>query len=98
MRRLIIFANGDVPELESARRQLRPDDDIYAADGGTRHALALGLLPSIVIGDMDSLSPEDRIRLNAGGAEIRQYPRNKDKTDLELALDLAVEEGRDEIL
>ena len=53
MTRLIIFANGIVPELESARRLLQAGDFLIAADGGTRHVLALGLFPSIVIGDLD---------------------------------------------
>ena len=51
MARLVIFANGLIPDLESARQLLQPGDLLYAADGGTHHALALGLLPSVVIGD-----------------------------------------------
>jgi len=85
MARLIIFANGLVPDLESARHLFRPGDVLYAVDGGTRHALALGLMPSVVIGDLDSLTQDDRQCLDAGGVEIQQYPRNNDKTDLELA-------------
>ena len=98
MARLIIFANGRLPELESARHLIQSGDVIYAADGGTRHALALGMLPSVVIGDLDSLTPEDRKRLDAGGVAIRQFPRDKDKTDLELALETAVQSRPDEIL
>jgi thiamine pyrophosphokinase len=98
MARLIIFANGLVPETEAARQLIKPGDVLYAADGGTRHALALGLLPSVIIGDLDSLGFEDRQRLEAGEVDIRQYPRDKDKTDLELALDHAIEAGQREIL
>ena len=98
MARLIIFANGLVPDLESARRIIRSGDILYAADGGTQHALALGLLPSLVIGDLDSLAPDDRKRLEAGGVEIQQYPRDKDQTDLELALETAIQAGQREIL
>jgi thiamine pyrophosphokinase len=97
MARLIIFANGILPDLESARQLIQPGDSLYAADGGTRHALALGLLPSVVIGDLDSLTPDDRQRLEAGGARIQQYPRDKDKTDLELALEAAIQTGQNEI-
>jgi thiamine pyrophosphokinase len=98
MARLIIFANGIVPEPESARNLIQPGDVLYAADGGTRHALSLGLMPSVVIGDLDSLAPEDRQRLDSGKMEIRQYPCDKDKTDLELALDHAIESGLRKIL
>ncbi len=96
--RAIIFANGRLPDLEPARRLIRPDDFLIAADGGTRHALALGLLPSIVIGDLDSLTPDDRRRLEGSGVEIRQYPRDKSETDLELALGTALEAGYRSIL
>ncbi len=98
MSRVIIFANGWLPDLESARRLIGDGDVICAADGGTRHALALGLLPSVVIGDLDSLRPDDRQRLDAGGVEIRPFPRDKDQTDLELALAYALEIPNDGIL
>jgi thiamine pyrophosphokinase len=96
--RLIIFANGLVPDPESARQLIQPEDILYAADGGTCLALALGLSPSVVIGDMDSLTPEDRKDLEARAVEIQQYPRDKDKTDLELAMDSAIQAGYREIL
>ena len=98
MARLIIFANGLVPNLDSARNLIQPGDVLYAADGGTRHVLALGLIPSVVIGDLDSLKPEERELLEARGVEIQQYPRDKDQTDLELALKHAIQAGYREIL
>jgi thiamine pyrophosphokinase len=97
MARLVIFANGNVPNLEYARQLIRPGDTLYAVDGGTRHALALGLLPSVIIGDLDSLALDQQQRLVSQGVEIRQFPRDKDYTDLELALHSAIEAGYREI-
>jgi thiamine pyrophosphokinase len=97
MPRLIIFANGMLPELESARRLILTGDVLIAADGGTRHVLALGLFPSIVIGDLDSLTPDERRQLDAKGVEIQQYSRDKNETDLELALHYAFTNGYREI-
>ncbi len=91
--RTIIFANGDLPDLEAARRIIQPDDTIIAADGGTRHALALGLTPSIVVGDLDSLTDDIRKKIAATGARIISYPRDKNETDLELALRCALDSG-----
>ncbi|HNE69610.1 MAG TPA: hypothetical protein PLE39_14590, partial [Anaerolineales bacterium] len=54
-KRIIIFANGELPNKEKARALLREDDFIIAADGGTRHAIELGRTPNIIIGDLDSL-------------------------------------------
>ena len=36
---------------------------VAAADGGAAHALRRGIAPDIVIGDMDSLAPEDAARI-----------------------------------
>jgi len=96
--RALIFANGSLPDLEAARTLLRPADTLYAADGGTRHLLALGRLPSLVIGDLDSTPPEELERLQAAGVPLRRYPRDKNETDLELALAAAVADGHGEIL
>jgi thiamine pyrophosphokinase len=93
-KRAIIFVNGDVPNLDAARQLLREDDYIIAADGGTRHALNLGLAPSVIIGDLDSL---DSANLPAD-VEILKFPADKDETDLELALLHARERGFDEIV
>jgi thiamine pyrophosphokinase len=98
MTRVIIFVNGRIPHLDRVRELIRPSDMIVAADGGTRHALALGLVPSLVIGDLDSLNDEDRHRLEVAQTEIRQFPREKDETDFELALNHAVSAGYTEIL
>lgn len=96
MSRCIILANGELPDLQAARELLRPDDTILAADGGMRHALDLGLRPAVIIGDLDSASPEWKSMAEAG-TEIILYPRDKDETDLELALGYAVEHGHREI-
>ena len=91
MQRIIIFANGEIPRLENARLLLQTDDYIICADGGTRHALALGLKPNLVIGDMDSIDKEQWQKLKNAGVSIELFPRDKDETDLELAIDRAIE-------
>ena len=84
--RVVIFANGTLPDAEKLRGLLRPDDIYLCADGGTQHALALSLNPALVIGDLDSLSDADRLALSKAGAALMQYSRDKDETDLELAV------------
>ena len=96
--RIIIFANGDLPNLEKARTLLRPDDFILCADGGTRHALALGLTPNVVIGDLDSITKEERRKVVDAGVEVIKFPVDKNETDLELAIDHAVSLNPDQIL
>lgn len=93
MSRTIIFANGTLNRPEQLRRHLHPTDRIICADGGTRHALALGLTPDVVIGDLDSLEAAVQAELRAAGVRFESYPVRKDETDLELAIGLAIAEG-----
>lgn len=96
--RLIIFANGLLPDHSAARALIEPGDALLAADGGLRHALALGLVPGAVVGDLDSLSPADQAQIESRGAILLAFPRDKDQTDLELALRHAVERGFRKVL
>ncbi len=96
--RAIIFANGNPPQVEIVRQQLSPTDWIIAADGGTRHALSLGITPHVVIGDLDSLAEADRAQLERSQVPLIGYPARKDHTDLELALRHALERGATEIV
>lgn len=90
--RILIFANGVLPDLERARRLVQPGDTVFCADGGTRHALDLGLTPAVIIGDLDSLESSDREQLAPAAGSLRTYSRDKDETDLELALQQALEQ------
>lgn len=96
MSRIIIFANGHLPNLEKARQLIHPDDFILCADGGTRHALALGLTPNVIVGDMDSLPENFRVADFSG--EFVLFPKDKDETDLELAIDHAITLNSNQIL
>jgi thiamine pyrophosphokinase len=94
----VIFANGNLPDPQLAGRLLLPEDVIIAADGGTRHALTLGRMPAVIIGDLDSLTPEARREVESAGAQLIPYSRDKDETDLELAIQYALRAGASQIL
>jgi len=96
--RTVIFANGVLNNLQDVHNIILPDDLIIAADGGMTHCRALGIKPSIVIGDLDSLDPDYLKSLQTSGTKIISYPADKDQTDLELALFKALDLGSDEIL
>jgi len=98
MQRIIIFANGNLPDLNQARDLLQEDDFIICADGGTHHALALGLTPNLVIGDMDSIQKDQWQALEKAGVAIELFPRDKNETDLELAIDHAVKINPSQII
>lgn len=96
--RVALFAAGQLNDYERVRLMIGPIDQVICADGGLRHALALGLVPDLLVGDFDSANPE-QIRGVAGlGVEIRRVPVEKDQTDTHLALNLALERGATEIM
>ncbi len=96
--RAVIFANGLLSAPELVQPYLQPGDVIIAADGGAHHCQALGLRPAFVIGDFDSLSPQDLQFFEAQDAKLIRFPVNKDFTDLELALQHACSLGANRIL
>jgi thiamine pyrophosphokinase len=79
------------------RRHIRPGDRLICVDGGTHHAWGLHLTPDVVVGDLDSLDPALRTKLEAAGVRFEVYPAHKNETDLELALRLAVAEGATQV-
>jgi len=96
--RTVIFANGEFTDSQGAQDLSRSADLVIAADGGTHHALAVDVVPDVVIGDLDSLSPQEQARLETAGARLIPFSPYKDETDLELALLYAALEGATEIV
>lgn len=80
----LLIANGVLPSPRIVREIVSSSDFIVCADGGTRHALRLGIQPDVVIGDLDSLS--SRIRRRLRQSEIIQSA-DQNQTDLEKAID-----------
>jgi thiamine pyrophosphokinase len=63
---------------------------VVAADSGAGHALAAGLKVDVLVGDLDSIDAKTLAAVNKSGATVQQHPVDKDQSDLELALDVAV--------
>ena len=98
MARVVIFANGEIPNPKSVRALLQEGDYLLAADGGANHLYQMGIRPDMVIGDLDSIDEDVLHELTAAEVEIVQYPENKDENDLELALSASIEIGATSIL
>jgi len=71
---------------------------VVAADSGVELALQLGLPVDVVIGDLDSASPEALREAQRLGATLEEHPADKDETDLELALDLVRADGARDVV
>ncbi len=90
---VLVFANGVLADAGWLPPILARAAAVIAADGGLRHLLALGRRPDVLIGDLDSLPPGVDPETAAG--QVIRYPRDKDETDLELALLYAVDQYPD---
>ncbi len=93
--RAVIIANGIFRNFLPV---IAPEDIVIAVDGGLRHCLELKLRPHTLIGDMDSLTPEEIDAVARSGIPISRYPARKDYTDMELALQAARSLGADNIV
>jgi thiamine pyrophosphokinase len=102
---LVILVSGDplpatlLPDLADAIDAARLT---IAADGGLAHAERAGRSVDVIVGDLDSVEPRALARAREAGCEVIAHPTEKDATDLDLALELALERwdgpGRPDVL
>jgi thiamine pyrophosphokinase len=91
--RAAIFLNG-APDSERLIRAVAGRADfVVAADGGARYVLAAGIVPDLIVGDMDSLGEDLTQEIEGRGAELERHPARKDKMDGHLAVLAAKERG-----
>jgi thiamine pyrophosphokinase len=97
---VVVLAGGGRPDPVVFGRVLdgRRPHAVIAADSGVDAAGALGLHVDLVVGDLDSASPEGVAEAVRRGATVERFPEEKDATDLELALEAAVARGAHEVL
>lgn len=91
--RAFIYAGGQV-DTDGITEHPKPDDLCIAADAGFRTAEALEERVDILLGDFDSLGEPPRRE----GMEIIRVPAEKDLTDTQLAVTVALDRGADEII
>ncbi len=95
--RALVFANGEMNENPEGLGIVSSRDLIVVADGGLSHCRKMGLIPNVLVGDMDSLVESDLRPMKESNVEIVVRPRRKDETDLEMALRVAIGRGADRI-
>lgn len=80
-----LIVTSHVENLHMLRLSQQDYDAVICADGGFLLAKKLNLTPDLLIGDYDSMVQPD--------AEVIKLPMEKDMTDSEAAIDLAVSQG-----
>jgi thiamine pyrophosphokinase len=86
----VVVITGSDSIAPAVAQRIPAEATVIAADGALDHALAAGLLPAGLVGDMDSISAAG---LDWAGrhAIVERHDPDKDHTDTELALMMAVD-------
>jgi len=88
--KIIIFANGRADDSAFLQSKANNADYVICCDGGANIAAYAGIIPDIIIGDLDSVCSQTLQFLSLNNVEIQRHNKHKDYTDLELAIKHAV--------
>src|ERR1700733_10082718 len=83
--RVAIIFTAPISTPDFVKEKIKEYPVLIAADGGANHCYEMGLRPDLIIGDFDSTLPHVLEAFSA--IPQKRFPRDKDKTDLELALE-----------
>lgn len=89
MNRCVIVSAGPFCDANALAGLLMPDDYVIAADRGWLFAQAMGVTPSVLVADFDSLDSTAVF----GGVKVVDLPEEKDETDTAYAMKMAYEQG-----
>ena len=90
---VVIFAGGTLRQGKAVDAAIAQADRIIAADSGAAMALSYGRIPATVVGDFDSLDASLQQHLRQQGSQFIQAAVEKNETDTELAMQVAIEQG-----
>jgi thiamine pyrophosphokinase len=81
-----LVINGEFPLNEKIIEQIRNSNTIIAVDGASNSLIDIGVIPTITIGDFDSIKNS-----NKGKISKKIFTEDQNKTDLEKSLDWCIE-------
>lgn len=95
MKTALIVGNGE----ETAKRIIEniKYDYLICADGGLEKVSNYGIIPDIIIGDFDSVDG-NVLKQYESKIPVKKFPSEKDFTDMELAVELAISKGYKNII
>jgi len=94
-KKIAIVANGDINWIKKS--DLKEYSYIIGVDRAAYVLLKLGIIPNCAIGDFDSVSKGELEEIKRQVKNVKEYPADKDKTDLELAVSIALKQNPSEI-
>jgi thiamine pyrophosphokinase len=93
-KKAVIIADGDFPQHEIPLRYLRESEFIICCDGSARYLADAGMTPSVIVGDMDSLSEELKERF----ADRLYVDSEQESNDLTKSVRWCLNAGYDDLV
>lgn len=94
MKNTLIIAGGDI-DIDYAKKYYEQNDFTFviAVDGGLKIAEMLDIIPNYIVGDFDTISPLILFKYeNMNDVKIKRFKPDKDFTDTQIAINIAIEE------
>ncbi|NLX65009.1 MAG: thiamine diphosphokinase [Clostridiaceae bacterium] len=96
---VLIVGSGSLSDESLVKKYHQWADLVIAADGGQMHLKKYGFKSDILLGDCDSIDHTELAEIKArNDSELVTFPKEKDYTDLELAINAAIERGATSIV
>ncbi|WP_223588567.1 thiamine diphosphokinase [Neobacillus bataviensis] len=92
-----ILAGGPEDLLPDLKEYEEENTIWVGVDRGVFHLLKCNISPVIAFGDFDSVSPEELQFIESKVEELKRFKPEKDETDMELALNWALEQNPEKI-
>lgn len=87
----VVIANGTINDYNLLNEITENSDFIICADGGARHLHKIRKVPTMIVGDLDSIDEDVILQYKDQGVRFEKFPPKKDYTDMELAINYAIE-------
>lgn len=93
----LIIASGRIDDYDLLNSLVQENSFILCADGGLNHLMKIGLIPNLVLGDLDSISDDGIEYIKSKNIKVEKYPTMKDETDTHLAVNYLISKNYKEI-
>lgn len=94
----VVFTGGEIKNYNFCEEYLLDNPMIIACDSGMEHTRNLDIVPDYIVGDFDSVSKDTFEYYENLNVPSYKFPAEKDETDTQLGLDVAVREGATDIV
>lgn len=96
MYRILIFSGGNFDR--SYLQYIKKGDFLIAVDRASVWLVQNNITADLAIGDFDSVTGNEKRTIQKKIKKIIEYPESKDKTDLELAIEYAINEKVEDVI